>query len=63
MVKSEFSFSDNRIFVLRSVAISIAEIHLKIKDSTSADELIKYSKAIHKLSKAYTHIIKTIERR
>jgi hypothetical protein len=53
---------DEKRIALRTVLLSMSEIYDKIRSSESAKDVVIYTKAINKLSRAYSRIVKVIER-
>jgi ATP:corrinoid adenosyltransferase len=62
MIWRETIIHDEKRVALRTVLLSMSEIYDKIKSSESAKDVVIYTKAINKLSRAYSRIVKVIER-
>jgi hypothetical protein len=62
MIWREPKIHDEKRIALRTVLLSMSEIYDKIKSSESAKDVVIYTKAINKLSRAYSRIVKVIER-
>lgn len=62
MIWREPKIHDEKRMALRTVLLSISNIYDKIRSSESAKDVVIYTKAINKLSRAYSRIVKVIER-
>ena len=62
MTCREPKIHDEKRMALRTVLLSMSNIYDKIRSSESAKDVVIYTKAINKLSRAYSRIVKVIER-